>query len=80
MKINTLNIPKGRHQFETHVLLLQGFGLFKFVLHRFGGEFLSIQKRAFNFILLVARRYIECIFGVFASNWRILYRPFLGLY
>lgn len=36
---------------------------------------LNVTKRTFNCRLCVARRYIECTFGILANKWRIFHRP-----
>ncbi|XP_049766313.1 uncharacterized protein LOC126095580 [Schistocerca cancellata] len=53
----------------------EGFGMSKFILRPYGGKYLDIKKRVFNYRLCRARRYIECTFGILANKWRIFYRP-----
>lgn len=41
----------------------------------YGGKMLSLEKKKFNYRLSLARRYVECTFGIMCNKWRILYRP-----
>ncbi|XP_022180255.1 protein ALP1-like [Myzus persicae] len=52
----------------------EGFGLCQFLLRPFGGKYLSVGKKVFNYRLTRARRYIECSFGILSNKWRILHR------
>lgn len=78
---NKLNIP-GSRQLENsnirtpHVIIGdEGFGIAPFLLRPYGGKFLSIKKRVYNYRLSRARRFIECSFGILANKWRIFHRP-----
>lgn len=53
----------------------EGFGLSSFLLRPYGGNFLSVEKKVFNYRLTRARRYIECCFGILSNKWRIFHRP-----
>lgn len=33
------------------------------------------NKKKFNYRLSLARRYVECTFGIMCNKWRILHRP-----
>lgn len=78
---NELNIPesrllKGSHIANPFVLIGdEGFGISKFLMRPYGGNFLTVKKRVFNYRLSRARRYIECSFGILANKWRIFHRP-----
>lgn len=39
------------------------------------GRSLFYPKKVFNYRLTLARRYIECTFGIMCNKWRILHRP-----
>lgn len=41
----------------------------------YGGKPHCMKKRVFNYSLIIARRYIECAFGILSDKWRIFYRP-----
>ncbi len=53
----------------------EGFGLSPCLLRPYGGNFLAIDKKVFNYRLSRARRYIECCFGILSNKWRIFHRP-----
>jgi len=52
----------------------KGFGLCQFLLRPFGGKYLSVGKKVFNYRLTRASRYIEYSFGILSNKWRILHR------
>lgn len=40
-----------------------------------GGNLLSHEKKIYNYWHTLARRYIECTYGIISNKWRILHRP-----
>lgn len=52
----------------------EAFGLLQIIMRPYGGQFLSVQKRIFNYRLSRTRRYVECAFGILTNKWRILNR------
>lgn len=78
---NKLNIPgpstlEGSNTEAPHVLIGdEGFGITPFLLRPYGGKFLTLKKRIYNYRLCRARRYIECTFGILSNKWRIFHRP-----
>jgi hypothetical protein len=53
----------------------EAFALRNNLLDPFSGTHLDMKKRAFNYRLSRARRYVECAFGMLTNKWRILHRP-----
>ncbi len=53
----------------------EAFGLSKHLLRPYSGTHLSSKKRIFNYRLTLARRYVECTFGILSNKWRIFHRP-----
>lgn len=53
----------------------EAFAMSENLMRPFGGKLLSYEKKIFNYRLTLARRYIECIFGIMCNKWRILHRP-----
>jgi len=51
------------------------FVLNRNILRPFGGSNLSVKKRAYNYCLCRARRYVECAFGILSNKWRIFQQP-----
>ncbi len=79
---NELKLPRPRSlsnerpEKASYVLIGdEGFGLSPFLLRPYGGNFLSVDKKVFNYRLTRARRYIECCFGILSNKWRIFHRP-----
>ena len=76
-----LNIPTSQPLSNTtpalpYVLVGdEGFGLSKHLLRPYNGKHLPPKKRIFNYRLTLARRYVECTFGIFSNKWRIFHRP-----
>jgi hypothetical protein len=78
---NEITFPQSRQlnedcdDFPFVIVGDEGFGLGYFLLQPYGGSFLPVNKRVFNYRLSRARRYIECTFGILANKWRIFHRP-----
>lgn len=53
----------------------EAFGLHKHLLRPFGGKYLPVDRRIFNYRLSRARRYVECAFGILSNKWRVFHRP-----
>ncbi|XP_029345677.1 protein ALP1-like [Acyrthosiphon pisum] len=53
----------------------EAFGMTENLMRPYGGKMLSYEKKIFNYRLTLARRYVECTFGIMCSKWRILHRP-----
>lgn len=53
----------------------EAFALSSNVLRPYSGKMLSPKKRIFNYRLTLARRYVECTFGILSNKWRIFHRP-----
>lgn len=52
----------------------EAFGLTNFLLTPYAGNHLPEKKRIFNYRLTLARRHVECTFGILTNKWRILHR------
>lgn len=53
----------------------EAFGMTENLMRPYGGKTLSYEKKIFNYRLTLARRFVECTFGIMCSKWRILHRP-----
>lgn len=53
----------------------EAFGMTENLIRPYGGKMLSYEKKIFNYRLTLARRYVECTFGIMCSKGRILHRP-----
>lgn len=53
----------------------EAFGMMENLMRPYGGRSLSYAKKIFNNRLTLARRYVECTFGIMCNKWRILHRP-----
>lgn len=53
----------------------EAFSLHTNMMRPFGGRLHSVTKRVFNYRLTVARRFVECAFGILSNKWRIFHRP-----
>lgn len=59
-----------------HVILGdKAFSLSENLLRPYSGKQLTEDKQTFNNRLSIARRFIECTFGILAEKWRIFHRP-----
>jgi hypothetical protein len=79
---DSLNIPSskplnGTVQPNVSYVILgdEAFALRNNLLLPFSGTHLDMKKRAFNYRLSRARRYVECAFGILKNKWRIFHRP-----
>lgn len=76
----TLNLPHPtllpQTSFSMPYMLVgdEAFSLSNYVLRPYAGS-LSLKKRIFNYRLTLARRYVECTFGILSNKWRIFHRP-----
>ncbi|CAH1995347.1 unnamed protein product [Acanthoscelides obtectus] len=53
----------------------EAFGMMENLMRPYGGRSLTYAKKIFNNRLTLARRYVECTFGIMCNKWRILHRP-----
>lgn len=53
----------------------EAFGMTENLMRPYSGKMLSYEKKFFNYRLTLARRFVECTFGIMCSKWRILHRP-----
>lgn len=53
----------------------EAFGLMENLMRPYGGKQLTDSQKIFNYRLTLARRYVECTFGIASNKWRILHRP-----
>lgn len=42
----------------------EAFGMTENLMRPYGGKMLSYEKKIFNYRLTLARRYVECTFGI----------------
>lgn len=52
----------------------EAFGMMENLMRPYGGNMLPHAKKIFNYRLSLARRYVECTFGIMCNKWRILHR------
>lgn len=69
------SLPNSTEQFPHVILGDEAFPLSENLLRPYGGNRLTEEKLNFNYRLSLARRYIECTFGILANKWRIFHRP-----
>lgn len=52
------------------------FGLHKHLLKPYGRHTcsLTVEKRMYNYRVCLARRYVECTFGILSNKWRLFHR------
>lgn len=79
---NTLNIPSGKSLPGTNKTIMpyiivgdEAFPLTKQLKRPYARKNLNYKKKIFNYRLTRARRYIECLFGILSTKWRIFHRP-----
>lgn len=79
---NMLSIPEPKPIVENGTTPLpyvivadEAFGMMENLMRPYGGRSLFYPKKVFNYRLTLARRYIECTFGIMCNKWRILHRP-----
>ncbi|XP_034838224.1 protein ALP1-like [Maniola jurtina] len=81
---NSLNLPEPRSitnnesdAFKLPYVIVadEAFAMTKNLMRPYGGKMLSKEKNIFNYRLSLARRYVECTFGIMCNKWRILHRP-----
>lgn len=53
----------------------EAFGMSVNLMRPFPGNHLTREQRIFNYRLTVARRFVECSFGILSNKWRIFHRP-----
>ncbi|KAK5650153.1 hypothetical protein RI129_001182 [Pyrocoelia pectoralis] len=59
-----------------HVIVAdEAFGMMENLMRPYGGRSLTHPKKIFNYRITLARRYVECTFGIMCNKWRILHRP-----
>lgn len=68
-------LPNSTEMFPYVILGDEAFPLSENLLRPYGGKQLAEDKQTFNNRLSIARRYIECTFGILANKWRIFHRP-----
>jgi hypothetical protein len=52
-----------------------GFELNRNILRAFCGSNLGVKKRVYNYSVCIARKYVECAFGILSNKWKIFQRP-----
>lgn len=73
--ISITNNENDFHKLPYVIVADEAFAMTKNLMRPHGGKFLSKEKRIFNYRLTLARRYVECTFGIMCAKWRILHRP-----
>jgi hypothetical protein len=71
LKTNKIKLPPPKPLLDKIPYFLirdEGFGLCQFLLRSFGGKYLFVGKKIFNYCLTRARRYIECSFGILSNK------------
>lgn len=69
-------MPKTNNPILPYILVGdEAFGLTDKLLRPFGGKYLTVKQKIFNYRLSRARRYVECAFGILSNKWRIFHRP-----
>ncbi|CAK1603948.1 unnamed protein product [Parnassius mnemosyne] len=52
----------------------EAFALSEHIMRPYPRRNLSVTQRVFNYRLTLARRFVECTFGILTNKWRILHR------
>lgn len=78
---NSLNIPNSeplpnttRPKMPYVFVGDDAFGLSQHIMRPFRRKLLTKIKKVFNYQLSCARRYVECVFGIFSNKCRIFHR------
>lgn len=70
--------PLSHNQIKNVPYVLVGDETFRLepnFMRPYGGKLFDIEKRAYNYRLNRARRYLEYTFGIMLNKWRIFHRP-----
>lgn len=70
-----LLIQNGQTVLPYVIVADEAFGMMENLMRPYGGRSLTYAKKIFNYRLTLARRYVECTFGIMCNKWRILHRP-----
>ncbi|XP_077263980.1 uncharacterized protein LOC143898401 [Temnothorax americanus] len=79
------NLPPPEALYEDDPILLpyvlvgdEAFPLTEYMMRPYPGKDMTLEKRLYNYRLSLARRTVENVFGILASQWRLLRRPILA--
>ncbi|KAF5275787.1 hypothetical protein FQR65_LT16532 [Abscondita terminalis] len=77
----SLNIPEPKYitnndgnKLPYVIVADEAFAMMENLMRPYGGKMLPHAKKIFNYRLSLARRYVECTFGIMCNKWRILHR------
>ncbi|KAM4038366.1 uncharacterized protein ACNLHF_016678 [Anomaloglossus baeobatrachus] len=68
-------LPGSTHPVPFVMVSDEAFPLLSNLLRPYPRRGLNARRRIFNYRLSRARRYVECTFGIMASQWRIFHTP-----